>query len=97
VPLHSCVLAINEENLGPVNPRRGARVQSPHDWHCTGTGAQWWPPNFDSNQFAMVRDLLARDASPTAIEEAVGVSRQMLYRVQDDPVKAEAMLAEWGM
>jgi hypothetical protein len=24
------------------------------------------------------------------------VSRQVVYRVQDDPAKAEAMLAEWG-
>jgi hypothetical protein len=34
----------------------------------------------------------AQKASPTAIAEAAGVSR-----VQDDPAKAEAMLAEWGM
>jgi hypothetical protein len=34
--------------------------------------------------------LLAQDASPTAIAEAVGVSRQVVYRVQDDPAKAEA-------
>jgi hypothetical protein len=35
--------------------------------------------------------------SPTAIAEAAGVSRQVVYRVHDDPTKAEAMLAEWGM
>jgi hypothetical protein len=38
----------------------------------------------------------AQDASPTAIA-AAGVSRQVVYWVQDDPAKAEAMLAEWGM
>ena len=38
-----------------------------------------------------------QDASPTAIADAAGVSRQVVYRVQDDPAKAEAMLAEWGM
>ena len=48
-------------------------------------------------QFGIIRDLLAQDASPTAIAEAAGVSRQVVYRVQDDPAKAEAMLAEWGM
>jgi hypothetical protein len=31
------------------------------------------------------------------IAEAAGVSRQVIYRVQDDPAKAEAMLAEWGI
>jgi hypothetical protein len=41
--------------------------------------------------------MLAQDASPTVIAEATGVSRQGVYRVQDDPAKAEAMLAEWGM
>ena len=30
------------------------------------------------------------------IAGAAGVSRQVVYRVQDDPAKAEAMLAEWG-
>ena len=41
--------------------------------------------------------MLAQDASPTTIVEAAGVSRQVVYWVQDDPVKAEAMLGEWGM
>jgi hypothetical protein len=40
--------------------------------------------------------MLAQNASPTASAEAE-VSRQVVYRVQDDPAKAEAMLAEWGM
>jgi hypothetical protein len=39
----------------------------------------------------------AQDASPSAIAEAAGVSWQVVYRVQDDPAKAEAILAEWGM
>jgi hypothetical protein len=38
--------------------------------------------------------MLAQDASPTAIAEAARVSRQVVYRVQDDPAKAEMMLAE---
>ena len=31
---------------------------------------------------------------PSAIAEAARVSRQVVYRVQDDPAKAEAVLAE---
>jgi hypothetical protein len=48
-------------------------------------------------QVRIVEGPLAREASPTAIAEAAGVSRQVGYRVQDDPAKAETMLAEWGM
>ena len=40
--------------------------------------------------------MIAQDAGPTAIADAAGVSQQVVYRVQDDPAKAEAMLAEWG-
>jgi putative DNA-invertase from lambdoid prophage Rac len=54
-------------------------------------------PSFDRAQLGTIRGMLAQDASPTVIAEAAGVSRQVVYRVQDDPVKAEAMLAEWGM
>lgn len=51
-------------------------------------------PSFHCAQFDL--DLLPKDASPTAIAEAVGASRQVVYRVQDDPAKAGALLAEWG-
>ncbi len=54
-------------------------------------------PSFDRAQLEIIRDMLAQDASPTAISDAARVSRQVVYRVQDDPAKAEAMLAEWGM
>jgi DNA invertase Pin-like site-specific DNA recombinase len=54
-------------------------------------------PSFDRAQLDVIRSMLAQDASPTVIAETAGVSRQAVYRVQDDPMKAEAMLAEWGM
>jgi hypothetical protein len=41
--------------------------------------------------------LLAQDASPTAIAEAAGVSPRVDYPVQDDPAKAEGMLAQRGV
>lgn len=53
-------------------------------------------PSFDRAQLDIIRHMLAQDASPTAIADSAGVSRQVVYRVQDDPVKAEAMLADWG-
>jgi hypothetical protein len=51
----------------------------------------------DRAQLGIIRDLLAQDASPTATPEAAAVSRQVVYRVRDDPAKAEAMLAEWAL
>ncbi len=54
-------------------------------------------PSFDREQLGLIRDMLAQDVGPTSIAEAARVSRQVVYRVQDNPEKAEAMLAEWGM
>jgi DNA invertase Pin-like site-specific DNA recombinase len=56
----------------------------------------WRKPAFDSAQLDIIRDMLAQDASPTAIAQAAAVSRQVVYRVQEDAAKAEAMLSEWG-
>jgi DNA-binding phage protein len=33
----------------------------------------------------------------TAIAKEVGLSRQAVYRIKDDPVGAEAALAAWGL
>ncbi len=54
-------------------------------------------PSFDRKQLGLVRDMLARDGSPSAISKVVGVSRQTVYRIKDNPVKAETLLLEWGL
>lgn len=54
-------------------------------------------PSFSRDQLGTIRDMLTTGASPTVIAETAQVSRQLVYRVQADPVKAEAMLAEWGL
>jgi putative DNA-invertase from lambdoid prophage Rac len=54
-------------------------------------------PSFDRGQLDIIRDMLAQEASPTAIAKAADVSRQVVYRINDDPVKAESILAEWGL
>jgi putative DNA-invertase from lambdoid prophage Rac len=41
--------------------------------------------------------MLAQDAGSSAIAKAANVSRQVVYRVKDDPAKAESLLAEWGL
>ena len=67
-----------------------AKVAEPHSYRGR-------KPSFRREQLAVITDMLAQGASPTVIAEQAGVSRQVVYRVQDDPVKAEAMLAGWGM
>ena len=54
-------------------------------------------PSFDRAQLDIIRDMLAQDAGPSAIAKAANVSRQVVYRVKDDPPKAESILAEWGL
>ena len=48
-----------------------AKATEPH--HYRGR-----KPSFDRAQFGIIRDLLAQDATPTAIAEAAGVSRQVI-------------------
>jgi len=54
-------------------------------------------PSFDRDQLNIISDLLAQGVSPMAISKQASVSRQVVYRVKDDPAKVEAMLAEWGL
>jgi len=54
-------------------------------------------PSFDRAQLNTIRNMLAWDASPSAVAKSAGVSRQVVYRVKSDPAKAEALLLEWGL
>ena len=54
-------------------------------------------PSFDREQLAAVRDLLDQGAGPAAVAKVAGISRQAIYRIEANPVAAEAMLASWGM
>jgi putative DNA-invertase from lambdoid prophage Rac len=66
-----------------------AKVAEPHSYRGR-------KPSFGREQLDTIRDMLAQGASPTMIAEAAEVSRQVVYRVQDDP-EGEAVLSEWGM
>ena len=61
---------------GPASPR-------PRPVSRTAIGSR--KPSFDRTQLDIIRDMLAQDASPSAIAGPAGVSRQVIYRVQDDP------------
>jgi putative DNA-invertase from lambdoid prophage Rac len=52
-------------------------------------------PSFGRAQLDTIRDMIAQGASPSIVAKVAGVSRQVVYRVKDDPAKTEAILAEW--
>jgi DNA invertase Pin-like site-specific DNA recombinase len=53
-------------------------------------------PSYTRKQLAKVRDMLGEHGIAAIAKEA-GLSRQTVYRIQDDPVGAEAALAAWEL
>lgn len=52
-------------------------------------------PSYTRDQLTAVRDMLTQGAGITAISQATGLSRQTVYRIKNDPMDAEAVLANW--
>ncbi len=52
-------------------------------------------PSFDRARFTTVRDMLGQGSGISVIAKATGLTRQTIYRIQADPVAAEASLATW--
>jgi putative DNA-invertase from lambdoid prophage Rac len=53
-------------------------------------------PSYSREQFETVRDLLKHHIIADIVRET-GLSRQTVYRIQNDPAGAEAALAAWAM
>jgi hypothetical protein len=53
-------------------------------------------PGFTRQQFGTVRDMLGQATGVAQIAKVTGVSRQTVYRIQDDPAACEAALVAWG-
>ena len=53
-------------------------------------------PSFDRAKLQVVRDMLAQGAGVSLISKATGLSRQAIYRIQDDFAGAEASLVSWS-
>ena len=53
-------------------------------------------PSYTRTQLDTVRAKLAQGASVSAIARDTGLSRQTIYRIQEDPAEAEAILARWA-
>jgi DNA invertase Pin-like site-specific DNA recombinase len=55
-------------------------------------------PSFRRAQLDHVRAMLAHEALGIArIAKETGLTRQMVYRIKDDPAGSEAALAAWGL
>jgi DNA invertase Pin-like site-specific DNA recombinase len=52
-------------------------------------------PSYTRAQLDAVRSQLAQGASISAVARDTGLSRQTVYRIQEDPAEAEAILARW--
>jgi DNA invertase Pin-like site-specific DNA recombinase len=53
-------------------------------------------PSFTRDQFDAVRNAL-QTKSITEVAKDTGLTRQTVYRIQDDPAACEAMLVAWGL
>lgn len=53
-------------------------------------------PSYTRGHLDTVTAMLAQGAGVSAIARDTGLSRQTVYRIQDDPAEAEAALARWG-
>src|SRR3954469_1117115 len=52
-------------------------------------------PSFTRDQLQAVQDMVVQGAGVSAIAGATGLTRQTVYRIKDDPVGAEAIMAKW--
>ncbi len=52
-------------------------------------------PDFSREQFKLVADMLERGELASTVAKATGLSRQCVYRLRDDPARAERILATW--
>lgn len=53
-------------------------------------------PSYSRDQLQAVRDLLAQGTNVSTIAKETGLSRQAVYRIQENPAEAEAALARWA-
>jgi putative DNA-invertase from lambdoid prophage Rac len=54
-------------------------------------------PSYTREQFEAVRNMLALSTPVAQIAKETGLSRQTIYRINEDPAASEAALATWGL
>ena len=66
-----------------------------HARETEGASYRGRKPDFTRAQFDTVRERLGQGATAAAVTKATGLSRQSVYRLRDDPARAERILATW--
>ncbi len=66
-----------------------------HAQETDGASYRGRKPDFTREQFDVVRDMLVKGETAAAVVKATGLSRQSVYRLRDDPARAERILATW--
>jgi len=54
-------------------------------------------PSYNRKQLECAQAMLGKSARVGEVAKTIGLTRQTIYRIKDDPVAAEAALAMWGM
>jgi putative DNA-invertase from lambdoid prophage Rac len=54
-------------------------------------------PSYSRKQYESAQAMLGNSAGVGEIARSVGLTRQAVYRIKDDPASAEAALVTWGM
>src|SRR5580704_2398677 len=54
-------------------------------------------PSYSRKQFESAQAMLGKSASVGEVAQTIGLTRQTIYRIKDDPAAAEAALATWGI
>src|SRR5262249_35536123 len=54
-------------------------------------------PSYSRKQVENAQAMLGKSSSDGEVARALGLTRQTVYRINDDPAAAEAALATWGI
>src|SRR5262249_10919761 len=54
-------------------------------------------PSYSRMQFESAQAMLGKSASVGEVARTIGLTRQTIYRIKDDPAGSEDALATWGM
>jgi putative DNA-invertase from lambdoid prophage Rac len=54
-------------------------------------------PSYSRRQLENAQAMLGKSASVGEVARTIGLTRQTIYRIKDDPAAAEAALSTWGM
>jgi DNA invertase Pin-like site-specific DNA recombinase len=54
-------------------------------------------PSYTRKEYESAQEMLGKSASVGEVARTIGLTRQTVYRIKDDPAAAEAALTTWGM